>query len=523
MATAPVATTSTHPSRTPAGGEPVGNSVLCPQTTVRDYNKFLVHTLEAGEGERRILLEQFDNLATSLHHLGDVRRDLTDKTRELHDSQRVITEQGLALQEEREKVARLVSENYTLMAEQDDARAKIAALLQMRLTEAKLRPDVANCPIMVQLPSNVGGKQPASGSKSCPLGPHTTAPPPVPTLSLRSVVNAVPRNALPPEPSKHSGHTTNTTAATADSSGARTEAAQLDMTAVLQGRGPSSALVATLSAEVKTLKQLIDEQRAAYERDRAQRIADARRVEQDLHSDIKKHAATIDDMSKRLAEAVSQLCIYRHEAQITERRLRGEIEILTARAAEAERLLGVERSRRAVDMQTALDAHQAKTGHVVDHVRVRLAEREEQVRASAERHQRDVQALEAALRKSRDDADRERRIRVRCEQRLAAEEEGRRSDVMLLRQELRKLEKRIFFNTLHADQMWQLDDPGVPSEDLQQDAGCYQHGPDAIEELEETRRAKKDDAETLAARDRAARILADLMDTRALRRAVGTE
>jgi len=214
---------------------------------------------------------------------------------------------------------------------------------------------------------------------------------------------------------------------------------------------PGSALVASLSAEVKTLQQLLDEQRAAYERDRAKQIADTRRMEQDLHRELKKHSSTIDELHRRLHQAVSELCVYRHDAQITERRLRGEVEILTARAAEAERLLSVERSRRSADVQSALESQHARTGHVVDHVRNRLAETEEKARKDVAKRDKAIAALEDTVRRAQDEAARERRIRVRCEQRLSAEQQGRLSDVGLLRQQLRALEKRVFFNTIHGE------------------------------------------------------------------------
>jgi hypothetical protein len=537
-------------------GTGVGSAALCPQTTVRDYNKFLVRTLESSDSERQELLKQFQNLSTALEPLGDIRRELDVRTSELHDAQRIATEQALALQEEREKVARLMAENNTLMAEQDDARAKIGALLQMRLTEAKMFPNTAECPIMVQIPSagsshlqeNKGGKKVSGSSSSgagCALGSHSAEVNRNPTLSLRSVVDSVPRGYIPPRsgavPHNHSSMAT-TAAANDNSSGARTEAAPVDFTQVLYGsNNPGSALVATLSAEVKTLKQLLDEQRAAYERDRARRIADTRRAEQDLHRELRKHSAAVDELNKRLHEAVSDLCVFRHQSQITERTLRGEVEILTARAAEAERLLTVERSRRVADVQSALDAQDAKTGHVVEHVRLRLSEREEQLRLARERHERDLESVRAGLKKAADDAEREKRIRIRCEQRLQAAEEGRQSDVGLLRQQLRALEKRIFFNTVHSEHMREVldENDAAASEDLQRDAGCFRHHhphPTDADAQGQQRRGRsssgspqqrtaeaagnegaEDDA-AAAAKRRAVRILADLMATQAFRR-----
>src|SRR5206468_3573921 len=126
----------------------------------------------------------------------------------------------------------------------------------------------------------------------------------------------------------------------------------------------SSTLVASLSKEAETLKTLLDEQRQSYEKDRAVRLADERSRDQHLTASLKKQAETIDNLQQLFNQSTKELCGLRHSALILERELRGEIEVLVARAAEAERQLAIERAKRTTDMNVVVGSQVMKAEHL---------------------------------------------------------------------------------------------------------------------------------------------------------------
>jgi hypothetical protein len=381
------------------------NVALAPQTTVRDYNRFLEQSLESADAERRAMLQRFDDLSTAQQGLGDVRLELNDKCREVQELQRLLHEQRLVVQEEREKSARVVSENLVMRSQCDDDRLKIEALLNMRRTELAAAPTAAAAPIMLTVNRKGGADAPSS----------------IESLSLRRV-------------------------ASPHSSGVSTCAAGMDASSMAVHTPAASTLVAALGKEVMTLKQLIEEQREAYETDRAVRVADDRRREQQHHDTVTRHSSTIDHLQTLLNEATKQLCTYRHDAQIRERHLRGDNEGLVTRTAESERLLAVERARHTSDLRVAVESHTAKSDNVSDQLRLRVREKDKKHALECDQMARTIEGLRATCAATAEVLGKERRERQRLAQKLKFDAAGRQSDVNLMRQQLRIVEKKIFFH-----------------------------------------------------------------------------
>ena len=88
-----------------------------------DYNRYLVASLEACDGEKQFIINKLDDVATAQSKLGDLRDELRLKERTIFQLQHDLSEHRLMLQEEREKVARLINENAVLQAQAEDDRS----------------------------------------------------------------------------------------------------------------------------------------------------------------------------------------------------------------------------------------------------------------------------------------------------------------------------------------------------------------------------------------------------------------
>ena len=509
-----------------------------------DYITFLEAQLEKSDGERMMVVGQIEGLAAHFGQLTALRSELADRTHQLAIAQQQLSQEALLVQEEREKVARLMNENAVLSAQTDDDRAKIASLIGLRRAEmgvtsgpAGLHPSLlaaaagahaagaegyygahlhtpsfsayqdkllaqqkanappercipaAHAPIRVQLG---GGQQKGGPSSFSPAagGPHKAGA----TMSLRAVVtdyaNTHPHafaTALPP----HHGlgacsgaHTQGPSAAAAKTAAKGAgNAASIAPTAV--GSSPpqptpapngfvlstdpngafpflapgvvdgriadalqppvGSQLVATLAAEVETLKTLLDEQRRAYEAERARRLHDERRRSDLMAEKDRAQVAALDALQAEAQTAVRALCLYRHQQQIVERALRGEIELLKVSCVETQRSMTHMARRKTQDMALALELAATQSSDQTAKLRADLAER----RAA---HFSEKEALLAAVVKLREENDKliaevahEKKARARAESRLRLAKEGAQSEVGLLKSHLRAIEKKVYF------------------------------------------------------------------------------
>ena len=431
-------------------------TALAPQTTLKDYNRFLLQSLEAHDEERKTLVAKFDDLANAQQPLGDLRQELIDRTAELHETQRLLNEQRLVVQEERETAARLIAENHVLMSRIEDDRSKVGALLALRKQETSMPTSDARYPVMVTIPR--GGSANTSANATTPITAHAqpnqsgaSAGVPHESLSLRSFVS---QPSLMHVGNRRVGPAHNTSGgargggAASAASGSTLAAGVADTSGLGDAASPPhhvSTLVVNLGKEVETLKDLLEEQRRAYERDRAQRNVDERAREQKYVGDLKKYSSTIDAMQLQLNEAAKQHANDRHRTNQIERHLRGETEVLTVRAAEAERLLAVERARHTTDLHSALESQTVRAEHVVGSLRQRAKEKDERHVAETKRAEGALDTASKDVHRLSEAYERERRQRLRVEKHAKCEAEGHRSEINLMRQQLRTLEKRLFF------------------------------------------------------------------------------
>ena len=386
--------------------------------SINDYNTFLVATLERFDAEKAHLLTHFDAVKPDQAALCDLRRELVERQREISMIAEERSTLSAVVQEEREKVARLFSENASLIAQAEDDRNKIASLLRMKSTAVQED--------RVPLRIAIGSKGTTTSSK------WGTA-----TMSLRSLVSgsaSSPQSAYP-------------IIAANDALRVVAQPQQLltlQEAAVLSN--PSSGLVTALSKEVETLKTLLDEQRVAYEHDRIRRVMDSKTQQHDLRSAIDQCTSTIEHLQGVSNEATVELCQYRHQQQIVERGLRGEIEILRVAVLQARQDLSKERSRKTADLQIAVENSDHRAQDNMDHLREEFSQRKEVLLKENEQLHHNRSILQQRVHQLEEVVKLEKKNKRRAAQRHNLDTEGLHTEINLMKQHLRAVEKKVYFS-----------------------------------------------------------------------------
>jgi hypothetical protein len=200
-----------------------------------------------------------------------------------------------------------------------------------------------------------------------------------------------------------------------------------------------------LSKEIESLKALLDQQRRAYEHDRALRVSQERDRFQEQEKKIKDYADTIENLQKLQNEATRELVTYRHERQIAERNMRAEMEVLNAQLHEARQAIIRENHRQNADMQLALESVDARHNDLVGKLRQDLQSRRESSALERDRLEKVIGELQAELRTSKISLAQERRSKKRLIDHHKFENEGMQTEVNLMKQHLRAVEKKVFF------------------------------------------------------------------------------
>jgi hypothetical protein len=373
---------------------------------MEDYNKYLVATLERADAEKRLVIAKIDTLAVDQKSMNDLRSELHQRSEDYFRLQQDFNEHLLMLQEEREKNARLMNENAVLMAQAEDDRTKISALVRMRKNEMIVSDASAAAPMRVSVL-----RQPQTAKRG-----------EAPSMSLRSVVTDYAAKNVCVGPS----------------------ASQTVVDAAVQAP-PSSALVTMLSKEIDSLKSLLDQQRRAYEHDRALRVSQERDRFQIQEKKIRDYADTIENLQKLQNEATRELVTYRHERQIAERNMRSDIEVLTTQLHDAKQAVVRENARQCADMQLALECADSRHSDLLTKLRHDLHERKEAAMLERDRLERIIENLQAELRTAKLNLVQERRSKKRVIDHHKFENEGMQTEVNLMKQHLRAVEKKVFF------------------------------------------------------------------------------
>ena len=384
----------------------------CPTVSKTDYEQHLIAALEQQDSEKQLILAKLDGIVTAQSELSDLRVELVHRTRELHETQQKLSDARIMLQEEREKVARLVSENAAHLCQEEDDRTRIASLIRLVRSELDHHEDGGDTPVVVRPASS--GLRAKKSQHSMSLRSLVSQPSRVPIAQVRATVSASSIESAMQPP-------------------------------------PNSGLVGALRKEIDTLKTQLDEVRHAYEKDRSERLTDERSRYRQQEDALLKYSKTVDHLQAMLNETTRELCQYRQSSQAVERGLRGDIEALRASCAELEAALEKERCRRTADMKESLHMAAVRSNDVVEKLRAAARENERKNGERAEAATKQIQELEEELAKVKDANQSLKRRSAADLERSRLQVEGLKSDLNLCKQELRAVQKRVYFSYHRGD------------------------------------------------------------------------
>ena len=470
-----------------------------PLTSATDYVSYLESQLEKHDQERALLIEEFDKLKSNFGQMHQMRDELRVAARRRDDLTTTNMEDRLVIQEEREKVARLLDENAVLQAQCDDDRVKITSLISLcrgdliggvgsgggslMFTQQHLHVDPRNAFDAKRRAEQDAADRAARGGTDCIPAAHLPVRKDASTrfpggtgqssttMSLRNVVtdfasfhahSAAPANVCltgaeggPRQPAKaHLGGQFGMVdpRGVVCRNSADTEPLYTTAVGIANETPVGSQLVATLGSEAYHLKQLLDEQRKTYEQDRTRRMqAEQLRLDRYIDSD-RKQLKLIAKLEDDVQIAVKELCLYRHQQQIIERSLRGEIEMLKVRCLETQREMLQQNSRKTYDLTLALELATNKNEGAISKLKSELVGKRQAHLSERESQQQQIETLQRENADLRAKLDLDRKLRKREEERYLLERDGMRSEVNQLKQHLRAMEKRMYFSHVKEEQ-----------------------------------------------------------------------
>lgn len=388
---------------------------------IQDYNRYLIASLEKCDSEKEAIISKIDAIAHDQDGLKGIRETVSKQSTEILKLQQDASETRLMLQEEREKVARLMNENAVLSAQGDDDRSKIASLIRMRRNEMMQDDAVSQAQ---KFPMRVSIMRPGSSMNPKRGEPHS--------MSLRSVVTE---------------YATSGAQVHVD---VKSSPAEID--AIVHQPPPSSTLVSALSREVESLKQQLDSQRRAYEHERAIRVCEERDRHQAQEETLRRYAGTIDHLQALQNDTTREFVTFRHQSQISERVLQGELEKHRQASEDARRALAKERSSQTAGIQMAIQNADTRHHDILSSLRADIEERTSSFRREKDSLMAQLSELEEENRTLRSKVQKERAQKKRLIEQQKLENEGLHTEINLMKQHLRAVEKKIYFTQVRSSQ-----------------------------------------------------------------------
>ncbi|EAN79618.1 hypothetical protein, conserved [Trypanosoma brucei brucei TREU927] len=372
-----------------------------------DYVRMLRHTIKQHDAEKLALIERIDScLKPEQAEAQRLRCEAAQRVEELGKVQRELSETRSMLQEERERANRLMYENVALHAQAGDDRATIAALMKQtaaaRSGAQKLpNPTASTSPTRRTTSKRRSGQQTISLRQACATQQHDTTGDEDPYTSNSA-------NEL---------------------------------------SSPSSALVAALREEVEMLKSLLDAQRAMHETERASRLQEERELERRRTEMTGTHLASIERLHGLHQASLADLIQTRHDMRIENRELRGTVERLQVALSDALATLKEERQKHTVDLQRQRQIADENAKVVTERLRRQLQERRALLITERERYGALLVQRGAELTRLREERTKDKKRLRELEKWRRLEVEGVNSEVNLMRQELRAMQRRMWFSS----------------------------------------------------------------------------
>ncbi|KAG5484758.1 hypothetical protein LSCM1_06580 [Leishmania martiniquensis] len=455
------------------------------------YVRALMELIEAHEAGVRQVTASIDDLRLQREaRYTEFKQEVQQREVELQNLRNERSDLTLQVQEERERSTRLLHENTVLYAHQAEQREQLGRLVELcRARGQRLRAlskqnyKAAGGNLHRPRPMDVGAGVP--GGASCEgaraadaeeedstqelsrAGPYfkgsgvsanaaasSTWPalesPPA-SMSIHKAVgtaNSAGRSASTPSPAALGGLADDAEVAALLNVPYKVQVPSAPLGSSLHTITASTGTTAQLLAlneEVNMLRQQLEEQRITYEQERGARSRENDELHRKHLEQEAKCRATIEQLELLHEESLRDLVQYRHSSEKQLRDARGEVDWLRAALQEALDLAEKERRRQHNDVYAT---EQRMSHQYYPKLQSLHAELEEcrrgafaQAHESAKAIAQKDELIEELQRKLKAEAKQRKRI----EERYRLEMKGVHSELDLMRQSLRQMERRVYY------------------------------------------------------------------------------
>ncbi|RNF07696.1 hypothetical protein TraAM80_03218 [Trypanosoma rangeli] len=403
-----------------------------------DYVRMLLRTIRGHDAEKLALVQRIEDcVKPERAETQRLRRELAKHDQEIVKLQQDLSEARLMLQEERERANRLLHENTVLHAQVEDERMRLTSLICLH-QEAK---GAFTAGASEDAAKADGRRRPHGGD----VRPSST-----PVTGKSRLNLPFHRNSnKSADRTRENGTMSLRQAVLHPSSAAGEDGLNVAAAAAVQAAlqpPPSSTLVTALSEEVQMLQEQLDAQRATYELERTKRLREERERTRQHAEDVARYIATIDHLHALHQKSLADLIHSRHDMRVEQQELRGTIEKLRISLDEALAVAENDRRRYAADLQLM----QRRVGDNADTILRRLRHELGECRAVTTAEKEQLAALltarEAEIEQVRGDLKRAKQREKRLEERHRLDLDGVNSEVNLMRQAIRAMEKRVYYS-----------------------------------------------------------------------------
>ncbi|KPA77013.1 hypothetical protein ABB37_07367 [Leptomonas pyrrhocoris] len=207
----------------------------------------------------------------------------------------------------------------------------------------------------------------------------------------------------------------------------------------------STAQLLARAEEVNMLRQQLEEQRGAYEQERGARTREDNERHRRAQEQLARYAATVEQLESLHEESLRELVQYRHHSEKQLRDVRGQVEWLRVALQNALELAEKDRRQQhnevyATEQRMSKQYYpkvQSLHSELAEYRRVSAAQARDHAAAIAQKDEQ-IAALQQRLKA-------ETTQRRRAEERHVLEMKGVHSELDLMRQSLRQMERRVYY------------------------------------------------------------------------------
>lgn len=434
------------------------------------YVRGLLEALHRGSIDTAAVLTRLDDLARAREqlHAPDALQ-LRASQAQVQLLRQEAAHATLRLQEEQERSARLLHENTVLHTQEAEQRQRLTALVALAKHRGRA----------LQQRKKSGGGGGAGVSRLDPFamddnrdndnddyddqkggGVMLSPMRPSNTLSLRAATNAAPSvyktsaAALLTGPSNHNHMSSSrevafTANAIDNDSGSNDDCELLD--ALRPSNSATAAHIVAITAETQSLRRQLDEQRALYERERGVRLQQEREEHRRQQTVADRQGQTIHHLQELHECALRDLVTYRHATDRELATQSGQVDWLKQALVEAIAVAEAAKRRHNVTATAASLKASERLRPMMRSLSVQLHDHRLTAQQQRQRYESAIEDRERSLAELRLAVKNERSLRRRVEERHRFEVQGVRSELDMMRQALRQVEKKVFFSNAREE------------------------------------------------------------------------